>query len=130
MSPELLYPELFGFDNSNPTEKSDCYALGMVVYEVLGEQAPFAPLKEHIVMWKVIEGERPERPGGPKGMWFTDSLWAMLGLCWVADAQNRPSITTVIDCLEGHSPTWEPVPPEANEGGREDNNGRDLATVR
>jgi hypothetical protein len=37
MSPELLYPENFGIPQSEgdrPTRQSDCYALGMVIYEV------------------------------------------------------------------------------------------------
>ena len=37
MSPELLAPEQFGVPQSEgdrPTRQSDCYALGMVIYEV------------------------------------------------------------------------------------------------
>ena len=37
MSPELLDPERFGMpesEDSRPTKQSDCYALGMVIYEV------------------------------------------------------------------------------------------------
>ena len=37
MSPELLDPERFGIPQSEgdrPTRQSDCYALGMVIYEV------------------------------------------------------------------------------------------------
>jgi serine/threonine protein kinase len=37
MSPELLNPEMFGVPQSEgdrPTSRSDCYALGMVIYEV------------------------------------------------------------------------------------------------
>ena len=37
MSPEILYPERFGMPPSEvnrPTRQSDCYALGMVIYEV------------------------------------------------------------------------------------------------
>jgi len=37
MSPELLDPERFGMpesENNRPTRQSDCYALGMVIYEV------------------------------------------------------------------------------------------------
>jgi len=37
MSPELLDPERFGVSKSEddrPTGQSDCYALGMVIYEV------------------------------------------------------------------------------------------------
>ena len=36
MSPELLYPKEFGFKECRPTKPSDCYALGMVIYEVRG----------------------------------------------------------------------------------------------
>ena len=37
MSPELLDPERFGMpqlEDSRPTKQSDCWALGMVIYEV------------------------------------------------------------------------------------------------
>ena len=34
MSPELLDPERFGASDDRPTKQSDCYAFGMVVYEV------------------------------------------------------------------------------------------------
>ena len=34
MSPELLDPDRFGITDNRPTKESDCYALGMVVYEV------------------------------------------------------------------------------------------------
>ena len=33
MSPELLDPQRFG-SKGRPTRESDCYALGMVIYEV------------------------------------------------------------------------------------------------
>ena len=37
MGPELLDPERFRIpesENNRPTRQSDCYALGMVIYEV------------------------------------------------------------------------------------------------
>ena len=34
MSPELLDPDQSGTTDRRPTKESDCYALGMVVYEV------------------------------------------------------------------------------------------------
>jgi len=37
MNPELLHPEWFGIpesEDNRPTRQSDCYALGMVIYEV------------------------------------------------------------------------------------------------
>ena len=34
MSPELLDPEAFAEESDRPTTQSDCYAFGMVIYEV------------------------------------------------------------------------------------------------
>jgi len=108
MSPELLHPDLFGLKESRPTKGSDCYALGMVIYEVLSGQVPFAQFKEFIVMRKVIEGEHPERPGGSEGVWFTDDLWETLTQCWEMQSGSRPSIEAVLDCLGQVSDTWMP----------------------
>ena len=41
MSPELIVPEEFGFEKYRATVSSDCYALGMVVYEVISGNIPF-----------------------------------------------------------------------------------------
>jgi len=108
MSPEILNPDLFGFKDSRPTNESDCYALGMVILEVLSGQPPFTLDKDFIVMRKVTDGERPGRPEGPEGGWFTDDLWRMLELCWATRPDSRPSIEAVLECLERVSGTWEP----------------------
>ena len=42
MSPELLGPDQFGFNDSRPTKESDCYALGMVIYGVRAAKSPTA----------------------------------------------------------------------------------------
>ena len=34
MSPEVLWPEKFGYKDARPTKASDVYSLGMVIYEV------------------------------------------------------------------------------------------------
>ena len=84
MSPELLDPEQFGLDHSRPTKESDCYALGMVIYEVLTGKSPFASLKNHIVARKVTDGKRPGRPEGVKGSGLRISCgrrWTCVGRC-------------------------------------------------
>ena len=111
MSPELLNPERFGFGNGQPTRGSDCYALGMVILEVLSGKAPFKPYKDLIVVQKVVEGERPERPQGAEGPWFTDGLWETLGQCWSPRPEHRPTIEAVLKRLERVSITWRPLPP-------------------
>jgi len=104
MSPELLDPERSGFGDGRPTKESDCYALGMVVYEVLSGQVPFAQDKNTIVIQKVMEGGRPGRPRRMEGEWFTDGLWGTLERCWKPQPYDRPSLKTLLQRLEGMSP--------------------------
>jgi len=129
MSPELLDPDQFGLKDSKPTKESDCYALGMVIYEVLSGQAPFAPFKDFIVMRKVIDGERPELPEGAERAWFTGDLWQILVLCWEAQPGSRPSIAAVRGCLERASRTWKPPARSADEDVEMDEDDWDLTTV-
>ena len=95
MSPELLDPESFGLKKSRLTKESDCYALGMVVYEVISGRAPFAPSKAPVL--KILRGEHPERPQEAR---FTDGIWRMLELCWNRQPGDRPSLNTVFRCLQ------------------------------
>jgi len=100
-SPELIDPSKFNLKESRPTKYSDCYALGMVIYEVLCEQVPFAPHNDTDISPKIMDGERPKRPKGREGVRFTDDLWRMLGDCWRPQPNERPSLDTVLGWLQG-----------------------------
>ena len=100
--------------------KSDSYALGMVIYEVLTKQPPFKRLKPSRVMNMVKKGKRPEKPQGVEGRWFRDDLWEMLERCWARDAGSRPNIKIVHQCLGEVSSTWEPQTPQVDEGANEE----------
>jgi len=102
MSPELINPQRFGFENSCPTKSSDCYAFGMVIYETISGRLPFHKYTDLTVFVKVLEGERPLREAG-----FTNSLWEILELCWVPQPDARPRIEDVLHCLEGSSQSGE-----------------------
>ena len=96
MSPELLDPGRFGLTEGHPTKESDCYALGMTIYEVLGGEMPFAPP----AFFKILNGQCPERPQGKGGALFTDDLWRILGLCWEYQPGERTNAKVVLQCLE------------------------------
>jgi len=100
MSPELLLPDSFGLKDNGLTRESDCYALGMVIYEVLSGEIPFASRTDTATVFKVLEGERPERPQGTQGARFTDSIWGMLELCWKPRPSDRPNLDIVLRCLQ------------------------------
>ena len=108
MSPELIDPERFNLAESCPTKESDCYALGMVIYEVLSGQTPFAPLRPIPVIWKVLDGHCPERPQGKENALFTHDLWETLQHCWKYKPDERTNATVVLQCLERTSDSLPP----------------------
>ena len=112
MSPELFTPEEFGLKEHCPTKYSDCYALGMMAYEVLSGQVPFFRYRWFVVVPKVLKGERPGRPLGAEGTWFRDDIWNILERCWQPVPGDRPRIGEVLECLETVSRTWTPPSPE------------------
>jgi len=113
MSPELLAPERFGFEESRPTVESDCYAFGMVVYEVLTGLLPFSTCQEASMVRRVLAGERPGRPQGPEGNPLTDRLWGVVCSCWNTRTGDRPSIKAALLGLEGDPFGSTPIPPTA-----------------
>ena len=110
MSPELFDPERFGLKDGRHMRRSDCYMLGMVVYKVLSGRVPFSQLHKYAVIGGIINGKRPERPRGEKGMWFTDDIWSILEHCWKPDPGDRPSIKEVFRYLEKSLGSWTPLP--------------------
>ena len=110
MSPELLDPEI---PIHQLTKYSDCYAFGMVIYEVLSRRVPFHRYPGLVVVSKVLKGDRPERPGGVERVWFkADDLWELLNQCWAPQPEDRPGIEDVLQCLEKISKSWTPPPPQ------------------
>lgn len=103
MSPELIHPQKFGFKKCRLTVASDCYALGMVMYEIISGHMPFRKIPHHAVILEVSNGARPRRK-----RCFTESLWEMMELCWETQPNARPSIEDVLRRLECISDSQEP----------------------
>ena len=125
-SPELLHPERFGANDDRPTKKSDCYALGMVVYEVrlgvtgvlpgvlgltisqvLSGNSPFWHIENPgAVILAITKGRRPEKPDTAESLGFTDDLWKTLQQCWSTDFNARPDVRTILCHLNHAAWSW------------------------
>ena len=110
------------------TKQSDCYALGMVIYEVLSGQVPFAPFHCYAVILMVTSGERPRRPDGLEGALFTDDLWRTLNRCWATQPQCRPGVGVVLECLERVSRNLEVSSQQVDENVEIDRDDLDAAS--
>ena len=123
MSPELLDPKSSGLEMSLLTKESDCYALGMVIHEIISGLVPFTPSTAPIL--NVLRGERPARPQGEHGGWFTDGIWGMLELCWKPQPHDRPSLNAVLRRLQDPTrPSGQPSYPDCGiEKGANDQSG-------
>ena len=98
MSPELIDPEKFGYQTIRLTKSSDCYALGMVIYETVSGHMPFHEQIDIVVCVRVIQGKHPTR-----GSIFPEGLWKMMELCWAYQPDERPSIVDVLQYLRTSS---------------------------
>ena len=98
MSPELIDPRQFGLKKSRPTTFSDCYALGMVIYETISGHVPFHQEAGPTAAVRNSTGEHP-----PRGLRFTNDLWEMLKKCWMFQPSDRPCIEDVLQYLEESS---------------------------
>lgn len=105
MSPELLDPDMFHLEKVPRTRSSDCYGLGMVIYEVLSGHLPFHDKSKHAAIAKALDGTRPKRP---MGLWFTDEIWDLLQHCWKHEPSDRPSVDHVLESLTKASDAWTP----------------------
>ena len=89
MSPECLQSERYG-------ASSDVYSLGIVLWELLSGEVPFAEMPGPMqVMLRVVQGGRPSiDPAWPP--FLRDLLPAM----WAHEPVQRPSLLEVIGVLE------------------------------
>lgn len=110
MAPELLNPENPAGENnllvgasaggpnkiSRPTKESDVYALAMVMIEVLSGRAPFDQYRDTVVIFKILSGNRPERPTSTE---VSDDVWKLIQNCWFKDPMQRSKLEGVIESL-------------------------------
>ncbi|KAF8526889.1 kinase-like domain-containing protein [Hysterangium stoloniferum] len=86
MSHELI-------NNQKADKKSDVWAFGMTVLEILTGEQPYAEIKlDPAVLMLIIKGIFPSRPKASFAPALTDEMWKICCLCWRLDPKKRPHI--------------------------------------
>jgi len=89
VAPEILN----GCEN---TQKSDVYSYGMILWELITREVPFAGLKERTISSMVADnGDRPNIPADTPETWKKLIQW-----CWQQEPEKRPIFTDIVKYYE------------------------------
>lgn len=107
MSPELLIPDEQS-ELPGRTVFSDCYAFGMVIYEVLTDKTPFYHITgpDYVVFTRLLQGERPDIPVDTPPAAHDSGLWKIVEQCWETEPIQRPALSEVRDQLATAAGMW------------------------
>lgn len=106
-APKWQAPECFE-RQAKYTEASDIYSYGMIVWEIVTGQRPFAHIPDHEFIGRLLKGERETLPS------HVPSVYAeLIQACWAKDPAQRPGLTTLISRLEAYQPRPPSPTPEA-----------------
>ena len=112
-TPYYLSPELC--ENAPYNEKSDVWALGVVLYEMLALRRPFEARNQGALLLKILRAEYAPPPAER----YTPPLLALLGRCLQRDPAARPSARELLAApaaaahARGCGVDVPPPPPEA-----------------
>ncbi|XP_069980907.1 uncharacterized protein [Penaeus vannamei] len=79
-----------------PTQQSDVYMYGTLLYELFAEATPFASQHPHAVILQVGKGRQP--PTGE--LQCTQNLKTLIGECWDSEPAQRPIFPDILRTLQ------------------------------
>jgi serine/threonine protein kinase/pimeloyl-ACP methyl ester carboxylesterase len=104
-TPLYMAPEMW--IEAIASERSDIYALGMVLYELLAGKLPLAHLSVEELAWAAITSDTPSLEGALPNL--PRALTRLIDRCVRREAQERPrTAAEVRDALEGLASLYRP----------------------
>lgn len=74
---------------------------------------PFNQYNTLAVIYKTVNGARPERPMDAASIGLSDALWKVVEDCWKQQPQERPKIRAVLNRVNQIIRYWVPPSPVA-----------------
>ena len=87
ISPEIL-------ENKTPTNKSDVFSFGMLVYTIMYKCFPYEGRNPANIMFLITSGNRPELKDT-----IPNAYRKLINECWDSDPNKRPTIGKIVDDL-------------------------------
>lgn len=92
-TPNYMAPEIFR--NEKYTENVDVWAFGIMMWEALAVDIPFANLDAPEIREKVLRGQMLQMPASAPS-----DLHSIIRSCWTADRNTRPPMSEVVSLLQ------------------------------
>ena len=95
-TPNWMAPEILTCEEEY-TNKVDIYSYGMMLWEMVTGQVPFAKSQPYSIMAMITKGVRPELPNeAPEG------LCELIKACWAQNPDDRPTFVEVMKAWKNH----------------------------
>eukprot|EP01087_Luapelamoeba_hula_P012076 TRINITY_DN3354_c1_g1_i1.p1 TRINITY_DN3354_c1_g1~~TRINITY_DN3354_c1_g1_i1.p1 ORF type:complete len:1075 (-),score=135.44 TRINITY_DN3354_c1_g1_i1:9-3233(-) len=91
-SPIWMPPEMM--QGARCTEKADVYSFGVILWEILTRDQPYACVTLFQIYAMVIAGERLQIPG-----WAPATYASLIDACWAPDPSARPDFEAILESL-------------------------------
>ncbi|KLO11196.1 kinase-like protein [Schizopora paradoxa] len=83
-----------------PDKKSDVWAFGMIIYELLSWKKPYyTQTQDTLVVIAINNGARPTKPEEGSSSAVFDHLWSLAQICWHTDPSARPHTISLLSYL-------------------------------
>lgn len=91
MAPEVIRHESY-------SSNADVYSFGIVLWQLVSREIPFANLTPIQAAFSVAQGQRPEMP-----LSAPDRIREIIAACWDHDSHKRPSFTYIAMALADYA---------------------------
>jgi len=102
--------EFFDYNqtSTSPNEKTDVWAFGMTLLELITGELPFSNIKDDLKVASAISHQKlPPEPafsasGSPSCIILKLYMWSICKKCWVMDPKDRPFMNAILQDMEDY----------------------------